>query len=78
MAQLLVYLPDDLAKRFKQAVPARQRSQFVQRLIQDALPDETDDPIYRAALAVEQDEAFNDEMAEIERATVGDGLERLP
>lgn len=78
MAQFLVHLPDDLIIRFRQAVPSRQRSRFVQELIEAALPAQEDDPIYQAALAVEQDEAFNEEMAEFEQATIGDGLKRLP
>jgi hypothetical protein len=38
-------------------------------------PDPADsDPLYPAALSVEQDAALNDEMAEWEAATIGDGL----
>lgn len=37
MAQLLVHLLEDLVVRFRQAVPARQRSQFIQGLIEAAL-----------------------------------------
>lgn len=75
MAQLLVHLPDELAARLRRAVPPRRRSRFVQDLIEAALPTEAEDPIYRAALAVERDEALNAEMAEWEAAAVGDGLE---
>lgn len=75
MAQLLVHLPDELIARFRRTVPARQRSRFVQELIEAALPAETDDPLYQAALAVERDEALNAEMAEWEQAAVDDGLE---
>lgn len=78
MAQLLIHLPDELAQRFRQAVPSRQRSQFVQDLLEAALPGPDDDPIYQAALAVERDEAFNEEMAAFEEATVDDGLKSLP
>lgn len=74
MAQLLVHLPDELAVRFRRAVPPRRRSRFVQELIEAALPDETDDPLYRTALAVEQDEALNADMAEWEHSTLTDGL----
>jgi hypothetical protein len=58
-------------------VPARQRSQFIQELIEAALPVADDDPIYQAALAVERDKALCAEMAEWDD-TVGDGLEDLP
>ena len=49
----------------------------MQRLLEQALPpDEVSDsdPLYRAALAVEQDEALAAEMAEWETATIDDGL----
>jgi metal-responsive CopG/Arc/MetJ family transcriptional regulator len=75
--QLLVRLPDDLVRRFKQSVAPRQRSKFIERLLKDALPgfeNADDDPLYQAALAVEQDEQLAAEMAEWEQATVGDGI----
>jgi hypothetical protein len=75
--QLLIRLPDALAKRLKRHVSVRQRSQFIQRLLEDALPPEDgsdDDPLYQAALAVEKDQALAAEMAEWEVATLDDGL----
>ena len=70
--QLLLRLPDNLVRRFKQKVPSRQRSAFVQQLLEQALSqtDGEDDPLYQAALAVEQDTRLTAEMAEWE-ATVG-------
>jgi hypothetical protein len=41
---------------FKHNVPVRQRSKFIQRPLEDALPPEDrsdDDPLYQAALAIE-------------------------
>ena len=75
MQQLLVRLPEDLARRLKRRVPARGRSAFVQRWREQALPPDEgeDDPLYRAALAVEQDERLTAEMTEWD-ATAGDGL----
>jgi hypothetical protein len=74
--QLLLRLPDDLVRRFKHNVPARERSAFVRQLLEQALPsaDSDNDPLYLAALAVEQDTALGAEMAEWESATIGDGL----
>ena len=74
--QLLLRLPDDLAARFRRAVPARARSAFVQHLLEQALPAHQDDqdPLYLAALAVEQDTALAAEMVEWEVSTIGDGL----
>ena len=79
--QLLVRLPEELVRRFKRTVAPRQRSKFVQRLLEQALPpDEVSDsdPLYQAALAVEQDEALAAEMAEWEAATIDDGLPPEP
>jgi len=75
--QLLIRLPDDLAKRFKRSISPRHRSKFIQRLLEEALPPEDggdDDPIYLAALAVEKEETLAAEMAEWETATIEDGL----
>ena len=75
--QLLIHLPDELARRFRRNVSMRQRSKYIQRLLEDALPPEDggdDDPLYQAALAVEQDHGLAAEMAEWEVATINDGL----
>jgi len=73
--QLLVRLPDDLARRLKRQVPARGRSAFVQQLLEQALTPEggDGDPLYRTALEVERDERLAAEMAEWD-GTVEDGL----
>ena len=79
--QLLIHLPDALVRRLKRNVSVRQRSKFIQRLLEDALPPEgggDDDPLYRTALAVEEDQALTAEMAEWEVATIDDGLEEAP
>jgi predicted transcriptional regulator len=79
--QLLVRLPEELVRRFKRTVAPRQRSKFVQQLLEQALPpDEVSDsdPLYQAALAVEQDEALAVEMAGWEAATIDDGLAPEP
>lgn len=74
--QLLLRLPDDLVRRFKRSVPSRKRSAFMRELLEQALPPThgDDDPLYRAALAVEQDTRLGAEMAEWEASTAADGL----
>lgn len=75
--QLLVHISDEVARRLRRAIPARQRSKFIEGLLEQALSDrQTDDsdPLYLTALAVEQDEALATEMAEWEAATIDDGL----
>jgi hypothetical protein len=79
--QLLLHLPDELVRRLKRAVPARGRSKFIQDLLEQALPSggvaETD-PLYLAALDVEQDEALAAEMVGWEPATLSDGVASPP
>jgi hypothetical protein len=79
--QLLIHLPEELARRFKRNVSVRQRSKYIQRLLEGALPPEDggeDDPLYQAALAVEEEHALAAEMAEWEIATIDDGIEDPP
>jgi hypothetical protein len=78
--QLLLRLPDTVVRRFRRHVPARLRSDFVRKLLEEALPrlEGDNDPLYLAALAVEEDERLAAEMAEWEQATVADGLPRQP
>jgi hypothetical protein len=78
MIHLFIRLPDELAHRFKSQVSVRQRSRFIQRLLEEALPPEevsNDDLLYQAALAVEKDAALAAEMGEREAATFADGFE---
>jgi metal-responsive CopG/Arc/MetJ family transcriptional regulator len=77
--QVLVHLPEELARRFRRAVAPRQRSKFIERLLDEALRAKgisDSDPLYQAALAVEKDEALAAEMAEWEQAMLGDGIAR--
>ncbi|HML10257.1 MAG TPA: hypothetical protein VK432_05305 [Stellaceae bacterium] len=73
--QLLLHLPDELVRRLKRTVPARQRSKFIQDLLQQALPPDgvgDRDPLYLAALEVEKDEALAAETGGWE-LVLGDG-----
>jgi hypothetical protein len=73
--QLLLHLPDELVRRLKRAVPARQRSKFIQDLLEQALPPDgvaESDPLYLAALEVEKDEALTAEIGGWE-LLLGDG-----
>ena len=77
MQQLSIRVPEELARRLKRQVPSCDRNAFIQRLLEQALlHDKTaEDPLYLAAVAVEQDEQLAAEMAQWD-ATVGDGLPR--
>lgn len=74
--QVLIHLPDELGARFKEAVPKRARSAFVKRLIETALPPETD-PLYLIGLACEKDELELDPDLALWDQTIGDGLDDL-
>jgi hypothetical protein len=58
----------------------RQRSAYVQRLLEDALPREDDDadPLYLAALDVERDERLAWEMLEWDVAAADGLADHLP
>jgi hypothetical protein len=73
--QLLIRVPDALADRLRRAVAPRGRSAFVQRLIEDALPEvpEARDPLYLVARAVERDAHLAADMAAWD-SVAGDGL----
>lgn len=71
--QLLIHLPDPLGDRLKEAVPDQEQSAFVRRLIEDALPLESD-PLYRIALQAERESVLDPDLMLWEQ-TVGDGLD---
>ena len=73
--QLLLHLPDDLVRRLRRAVAPRQRSKFIQDLLEQALPPDgvaEADPLYLAALDVENDETLAAEMGGWD-STMSDG-----
>jgi hypothetical protein len=74
--QILVHVPDELAMRFRSNIPLRKRSAFISKLLEKALPADND-VLYKAALAVEQDEALNADLAVWDEAS-SDGLDGLP
>ena len=72
--QVLIHLPSEVARRFRLAVPARKRSAFVSKLIEQHLPDE-DEQLYQLGL---QAQAFDDAQpsdAQDWEATLMDGLD---
>lgn len=71
--QMLFHIPDALATRFKQRVPAGQRSAYVTKLIEQAMP-EDEDPLYLLALEVERDATLNAEMREWREGLIADGI----
>lgn len=74
--QLLLHLPDDIAKRFQMTIPARKRSAFVRDLLEKYLPKENDE-LLKSAMALEADNKINDDLA-IWDETSNDGLDDLP
>lgn len=75
--QILIRLPEEVATRFKAAVPARQRNKFIADLVAKAVARHEDD-LSRIAVAVSDEERRNPELAQEMRdweATVGDGID---
>ncbi len=72
--QVLIHLPEEVARRFRNAIPARQRSGFVCKLLEQNLPD-VDEHMYELALKAEAyDRANPEELSELE-STLMDGLD---
>lgn len=66
--QVLLHLSDPLARRFRDAVPSRQRSAFVARLLEAALPPEDKDAwLARVATEVQAEIDANPALVEDER-----------
>jgi len=73
MTQLLIHLPDYLLGRFRAAVPAKQRSKYIEHLLEEDLK-KHDDELRRAAMAVELDDEINVAMKDWDIVS-GDGLD---
>lgn len=61
--RITLSIPDPVAKRFQSAIPARQRSRLVTRLIEDELK-KKDDALAKACQAANQDAALDAEIDE--------------
>ena len=75
--QILIRLPEEVAAKFKAAVPARQRNKFVAELVATAVA-RHEDELAKIATAVTNEEKRNPKIAQEMRdweATVADGLE---
>lgn len=73
MSKILLSIPDDLANQFKVMVPARQRSQFLTRLLANALKKQ-EQTLYESAKLVEEDTQLNQDIA-LWDSTLEDGLD---
>ncbi len=71
--KVMVSIPDALYTRMLAAIPQRQRSKVIARLLEDEIR-RREHELYQAALAVERDEELNSEMKEWD-VTVDDGIE---
>ena len=63
MAKILISLPDKLAARFRAAIPPRKRSEVIRFLLEKEIMNR-EKQLYESALAVENDEQLNKEMAD--------------
>ena len=72
MSKVLISIPDDIAVRMKAAIPQRQRSKVIVRLIEMEI-DKREKALYECAAAVENDAVLNDEMNDWD-VTLQDGM----
>jgi hypothetical protein len=72
MTEVHFSLPEEVVTALNHLVPTDQRDVFVANLLREALARQEQE-LYECALAVEQDEELNAEMAEWD-VTIGDGL----
>lgn len=72
--QVLIRLPAEVARRFREAVPARQRSGFICKLLEQNLPN-VDEHMYELALKAEAFDRSNPEKSSELESTLMDGLD---
>lgn len=72
MQKILISISDQLACRMRATIPDRQRSKTIAHLIEEEIK-KREHSLYTCALAVEKDQALQDEMAEWD-VTLKDGL----
>ncbi len=72
MDKVLISIPDDIASRMRAAIPQRQRSKVIVRLIEAEI-DRREKALYECAVAVENDTSLNDEMKDWD-ITLQDGM----
>jgi transcriptional regulator CtsR len=73
MNKVLISIPDNIAQRMRAAIPQKQRSKIIVKLIEKEV-ERREKALYECALAVEQDAALNKEMKEWD-VTLQDGLQ---
>lgn len=72
--QILIRLHNEVARRFRNAIPARQPSEFVRKLLEENLPN-MDEQMYELAVKAEAfDRANPEEVSELD-ATLMDGFD---
>ena len=72
MNKVLISIPDNIASRMRAAIPQRQRSKVIVRLIEAEI-DKREKALYECAVAVENDAPLNDEMKDWD-ITLQDGM----
>lgn len=72
MSKVLISIPDDIASRMRAAIPQRQRSKVIVRLIEAEI-NKREKVLYECAVAVEKDAALNKEIEDWD-VTLQDGI----
>ena len=74
MTKILISVPKELYARIRVALPARQRSFIIAKLIEQEVKNR-EDALYHAACKLNQNEGLTKEMQEWEHSFGTDGLE---
>lgn len=72
MSKVLISIPDKIASRMRAAIPQKQRSKIIVKLIEQEI-EKREKALYECAMAVEQDFKLNQEMQAWD-VTLQDGL----
>jgi len=72
MNKILISIPDDIASRMRTAIPQRQRSKVIVRLIEAEI-NKREKALYDCAVAVENDAILNKEIEDWD-VTLQDGI----
>ena len=73
MTQMLIHLPDYLAEKFRSLIPAKQRSKYIESLLEEAFT-KKDEELRLSAISLERDDDINKMIGDWDIAS-GDGID---
>lgn len=70
MTQLLIHIPEDLASKFRALIPSKQRSKYIENILQKNLLEE-DNILLKCATQIEADKDINELIADFNNIPEG-------